>query len=267
MNKYQKPLIQGLILIGSLFLIWFLFQLINWSPLVAHKKVDLVSEKKIGDLLLEGIKQSEHVSEDAAVFGQLDSLVGVICTSNGINRANVQLHLIDKNEVNAFAMPGGHLIVYTGLFKKTENSDQLCAVLAHEIAHIQLNHVIEKLSAEIGLTVLFSVLTNGGDAHMIHEILRNLSSTKFSRELEKEADLKAIVYLQKSRINPLALADFMEIMARDEDVLSTNFEWFSSHPSSKNRVSYLRKEAKKYQSKPYVLALPAEHWKMLQQRL
>jgi predicted Zn-dependent protease len=266
MKAYQKPIIQGSVLVGSFALIWFLFQLINWSPITKHKKVDIVSEKKIGEILWEGIKQTEKVSSDSLVIGKLDSLVDGICLSNGIKRNSIELHLVEKNEMNAFAMPGGHLVVYTGLIKKTKNSDQLCGVLAHEIAHIQLNHVVEKLTAEIGITVLFSLLTNG-DAHLIQEVLRNLSSTSFSRGLEKEADLKALLYMNKANINPIALSEFMKIMSQEEDDFSNSLEWFSTHPSSKNRLAYLKKEASKYAKQSFKSPVPEDEWTMIQQRL
>lgn len=168
--------------------------------------------------------------------------------------------------MNAFAMPGGHLVVYTGLIKKTKNSDQLCGVLAHEIAHIQLNHVVEKLTAEIGIIVLFSLLTNG-DAHLIQEVLRNLSSTSFSRGLEKEADIKALLYMNKANINPMALSEFMKIMSQEEDDFSNSLEWFSTHPSSKNRLAYLKKEASKYAKQSFTSPVPENEWTMIQQRL
>ncbi len=267
MNRYSKPLVQGFVLVAFLGSIWFLFQLINWNALVEYKRIDVLSEKRIGDVLWEGIQQTEKVSNDVYVTHVLDSLVGNICAANDIKVNEIHLHLIEKNEVNAFALPGGHLVVYSGLIGKAENSDQLCGVLAHEIAHIKLKHVIRKLSADIGVSVLFSILTNGGNSEIANQILRHLSTSTFGRGLEKEADLKAIHYLSASKINPISLAQFMKIMAKDENELNSTFEWFSSHPATRKRVDYLTVEAKKYSQYSFSLAIPADEWGSIQKRM
>ena len=266
MNRYTKPLVQGFILIVFLGTIWFLFQLIHWNKFVPYKKIDVLSEKKIGTVLWEGIKQTEKVSNDAYVKHVLDSLVGNMCRSNGIQQNEIHLHLIEKNEVNAFALPGGHLVVYTGLIRKAENSDQLCGVIAHEIAHIKLKHVIRKLSAEIGVTVLFSLVTSGHDSNIANQVLKHLSTSSFGRGLEKEADLKAIHYMNQSNINPNSLAHFMKIMVKDESELNSTFEWFSSHPASKNRVAYLTASAKKYRRHSFSSPIAKTEWKKIQNR-
>jgi predicted Zn-dependent protease len=266
MNRYVKPIVQGAVFVIFLVSIWYLFQLINWTPLVQHKKIDLLSEKKIGDVLWDGIKRTEKVSNDAFVLHVLDSLVGNICRSNGIKKKEIHLHLIEKNEVNAFALPGGHLVVYSGLICKAQNSDQLCGVLAHEIAHIELKHVIRKLSAEIGVTVLFSIVTNGGNSDVVQQVLKHLSTSTFGRGLEKEADLRAIKYMDQSKINPISLAQFMKIMVEEEGELNSRFEWFSSHPATNKRVDYLTAEVKKYHQQSYVLPLSGHKWQIIQKR-
>ncbi|MCF8330498.1 MAG: M48 family metallopeptidase [Crocinitomicaceae bacterium] len=267
MSQIRKLLFQSALLIGLIFLLFVLFQMINWNPLIKSIKTEFISEKKIGDLLVKAVISSEKISCDSLVIEKIDSLVGEICVSNSIDPNTIHLHLIEKNEVNAFAMPGGHLVIYTGLLKKTENSDQLCGVLAHEIAHIKLSHVVQKLSSDIGLSVLFTLTTNGGNSHVAQEILRNLSSTSFGRSLEKEADIKAVLYLIKSNINPLALVDFMKIMTIEENDFSSNLEWINTHPTSMNRVSYLKSEVRRYTNRNYLKPIPSDVWKMIQQRL
>ena len=123
------------------------------------------------------------------------------------------------------------------------------------------------MSAEIGVTVLFSIVTNGGNTEIASQILRHLSTSTFGRGLEKEADLKAMRYLYTSKINPISLAQFMKIMAKDEGELNRTFEWFSSHPATKKRVDYLTVEAKKYSQYSFSLAMPADDWGSIQQRM
>ncbi len=78
-------------------------------------------------------------------------MVNVLYKVNDIDRDKIKVHLLFKDEVNAFALPDGHLVIFSGLILESENPEELSGVLAHELAHIELNHVMTKLMREVGL--------------------------------------------------------------------------------------------------------------------
>src|SRR5690606_8652338 len=120
-----------------------------------------------------------------------------------------------------------------------ENPEELIGVIGHEIAHVELDHVMKKLIKEIGLSVLVSMTTGRSGSEVIKETTRILSSSAFDRSLEKEADLKAVEYLAKAGIAAHFFADFLNRLAKDEDKTSTYLSWISSHPDSKGRSEYI----------------------------
>jgi predicted Zn-dependent protease len=77
--------------------------------------------------------------------------------------------VLNNDEINAFALPNGHLIVYSGLILNSDNQEELIGFICHEIAHIALNHIMKRLVKEIGTSVLISMTTGNGGSEIIKE--------------------------------------------------------------------------------------------------
>lgn len=192
----------------------------------------------------------------------LDSIITRICKSNNIERTKIKVHVIKNDEINAFALPSGFLIIYSGLISNANNPEELAGVISHEIAHIELNHVMKKLVKEIGLSALITIATGRNSADGIKEIARILSSTAFDRNLEKEADLKAADYLINSQINPQPFADFLYLLAGTEHEALKYLSWVSTHPDLKKRAEYIV-EYGKDKSSEYKTLLSKKTWAKL----
>ena len=80
---------------------------------------------------------------------------------------------------NAFALPGGHLVLYTGLINASDNFEEVTGVIGHELAHIELNHVMKRLVREIGLSALISMTTGESNPQVVLETAKLLSSSAF----------------------------------------------------------------------------------------
>ncbi len=144
------------------------------------------------------------------------------------------------DEINAFALPDNHLIVFTGLISTCNNESELAAVLAHEIAHMELRHIIKKLIAEIGISVLLSSSNDQlAGAEVSKEIAQLLSSMAYGRSIEKEADLKAVDYLVRANINPECMAEFFNKLSYYDPAGTKQLTWVSSHNESGERAKYI----------------------------
>ncbi|MCA6433919.1 MAG: M48 family metallopeptidase, partial [Cytophagales bacterium] len=203
----RKTIIQGSITVLLFFGTWFALTQIDWVKVFNVQKVTDKTEQKLGELFWEVFKKTENESTKAPVVNAIDSIVTHICTSNAIDRKKVKVHVLNKDEVNAFALPNGHLIVYTGLIVNSDSQEELTGVICHELAHIELNHVMKKLVKEIGLSVLISMTTGNGGPEVIKQAAKMLSSSAFDRGLEKEADIKAVDYLIQAKVNPELFAE------------------------------------------------------------
>jgi predicted Zn-dependent protease len=236
MQPINKIIIQGILLIALFFGIFFGLSQIDFIKVFHIRQTKLNTANKLGDVLWKQVEESEVIIYNDTLQKTLDSLITPILEANDIPKDSIRLHLVENSQVNAFAMPNNHLVVFTGLIKDCKKQEALQAVLGHEIAHIRKNHVMQKLSKEIGLTVLLSAA--GGNGTLIREILKTLSSTAYDRALEKEADLTAVDYLLKAKINPKPMADFMYQLAQKSD-MPEGFGWISTHPESEDRARYI----------------------------
>lgn len=235
----KKTLIQGLISVVLFFATWFVLMQVDWMTIFQVQKASDKTEEKLGELFWEGFKNSELEIKNAFVLNAVDSIVNKICIENEIDRGLIKVHILNDIEVNAFALPDGHLVIYSGLILNSDKSEELAGVIAHEMAHIQLNHVMQKLLKEIGISVLVSMTTGNGGGELVRESAKILSSTAFDRKLEKEADIKAVDYLVKAKINPELFANFLYKLSHKEHELVQYLTWISTHPESKERAKYI----------------------------
>lgn len=144
---------------------------------------------------------------------------------------NYSIVLVDNDMVNAFALPGGYIIVTSGLVNFCETSEELISVIAHEVGHIENRHVITRLIKDVGLEILTS-----GDAFVTGEIARSLISSGYNRSQEEEADLFACQLMMDSGLEPRSLASFFRRLKEDETNYIAQFEIISSHPNLSNRI-------------------------------
>jgi len=148
-----------------------------------------------------------------------------------------EVKIIHDDEVlNAFAVPGGHLYVYTGIIKFFENEAEFAGVMGHEMAHADRRHSTDQLTKAYGVQLLFAILL-GNSQNQIAVIAANmaagLSSLAFSRDNEYEADEYAVKYLNETSYDPRGPAYFFEkLMGSPEPP-----QFLSTHPNHENRVN------------------------------
>lgn len=229
----RKAAFEGITIILVFFLIWFSLKQINWLSFFRIETNKEKFEQKLGGIFWDVFRNTNEENNDQYICNSIDSIVTKICSDNGINKNNLKIHVVNNDDVNAFALPDGHLVVNSGLLSAAEKQEELCGVICHEIAHIELNHVMKKLVKEVGLNILLSMTTNTGS-----DITRNatglLSSTAYDRTLETEADLKAIEYLVNADINPRPFADFLYRISEEKN--NTGYlTWISTHPDAEER--------------------------------
>ena len=262
----KKTIIQGIITVLLFFGTWFALTQIDWVKVFKVQQVTDKTEQKLGELFWEVFKKTEKESQNPLVINSVDSIVTLICKTNKIDREKIKIHILNKDDINAFALPNGHLIVYSGLILNSENQEELTGVICHEIAHIELNHVMKKLVKEIGLSVLISMTTGNGGGEVIKETAKMLSSSAFDRSLEKEADIKAVDYLIKAKVNPEPFANFLYKLSDKEHEATKYLTWISTHPDSKERAEYIL-EYSKGKLTEYKPILTNKTWNNLKEEL
>lgn len=244
----KKILIELTISVSIIAAVWFGLSQVDWMKLLDIEQKTQNTEEKIGDLFWDLMKKTETEINSDSVVAQIDSMLTKICTSNSIDREKIKLHLLRKDEINAFALPNRHLVVYSGLITSCENEAELYGVICHELVHIEKNHVMNKLVKEVGLSVLISMTTGNGNAETIKAAIKQLSSSAYDRKLETEADLTSIDYMIKAEIDPEPFANFMYRMSDETKNLPRQIFWISTHPESKERAEKMIEQIRKHGS-------------------
>jgi predicted Zn-dependent protease len=258
----KRLIFQLVVLVGIFIIGWLSFSQFNWRKLLKVEIIKSESKHKIGDLVWESVSNMETEITETSSKTCIDSLVEKICVSNHIEPSTIKVHILQKNEENAFALPDDHLVIYSQLITYCESEEELAGVLAHEIAHMQLNHVMKKLGKEIGLSVILAS-TTGNNPIIIQKIARLLSSTAYDRKLETEADVKGVEYLINAQINPRGLATFLMKLAKNEKNILSEIDVISTHPDSKSRASKILEITSKKKIQ-YQSVLHNASWKKLQ---
>jgi len=193
------------------------------------------------------------VYENAQVERMIAVIVGKLVAQSDDPSRVYKITLLDSPKVNAFALPGGFLYVTRGLMALTNDSSELAAVIAHEMAHVSANHAIirqDKLnSAEIGEQVVAEVL-NGSQAGQVALAANKLRLANFSQSQELQADTIGIRTIGRAGYDPFAAARFLKTMQRYQIFLSGRegnlFQdsFASSHPSTPRRVELAKRQAR-----------------------
>ena len=176
----------------------------------------------------------------------------------------IQVGVVDHAMINAFALPGGHIIVMRGLIDMAETSDQLAAVLAHELGHVAQRDPIEQALRAAGRAGLLSLVlgdaTGGAALALAGEAL---ISAKNSRDVEARADDFALAQMRKAGVSPEALAEFFELLLEEMGNSALDLGWISSHPPSAARAAHAR--AAVQLERDYKKTVSPEQWQAIQQ--
>ena len=239
-----------LILVGASILIWGIFTIFPLIPDDTGMKVSIEQEEKFGKLIVDNIINNNPAFvkvKNPVLDSELDIIM--LRLVNGIYATDYDYHIIviDSPVVNAAALPGGYILVFTGLIKITDKPEELAAIIAHEIGHIEKRHVISRIIKELGLSIIFS-----GDNMVLGEVFKYATSTAFSRQQEQEADDYSLKLLEKSEIHPIVMASVFRKLKEKVGDYGDNFEILSTHPNINSRIksSLSYKLKKNFKSNP-----------------
>src|SRR6478736_8724090 len=221
-------------------------------------------EIKAGDKLYEQIIASKRVLKEPAIDAQLKQITDPLVAGIKDNRYPLKFHIVEDATLNAFAMPGGNVVIHSGLLMAAESPEEVAGVLGHEIAHVTQRHSIRSIISSAGLYLVLQSMI--GDVSGIVAVLANNSAflldRKFSRDFEREADNHGWDYLLAADINPRGMIIFFQTMEAEEkrlrekvkettsiDVDPGAFEVLSTHPATQERQKNLQAKWDKLEKK------------------
>lgn len=163
-----------------------------------------------------------------------------------------EFNLIQSQDINAWAMPGGKVAVYTGILPVAADDAGLATVMAHEIAHVIARHAEERYSQMAGAQVLGGVVgaaTGSRTIQQLYGLGGQLALLKYGRNQESEADRLGLIFMAMAGYNPDNAVAFWQRMSRAKEGNGTPPEFLSTHPSDETRIANIQKrlpEARQY---------------------
>jgi predicted Zn-dependent protease len=221
-------------------------------------------EIALGKQVAQEVERQARIIDDP-VIAEYVNRVGQNLVRNSDTKVPVTIKVLDSEDVNAMALPGGFFFVNSGLILKAESESELAGVMAHEIAHIAARHGTRQ--ATRGQLVNFAtiplIFMGGWTGYGIRQatsILVPLGFLSFSRGFESEADMLGLQYLYKAGYDPTAFVDFFEKIQSDEKKKpGTMAKVFSSHPLTDDRIKTAQKNIQEIlQAKPEYVVTTSE---------
>ncbi len=211
----------------------------------------LEREQMLGRELAQQVEASSRLITDPKVTEYVNR-VGQNIVRNSDARVPFTIKVIDDDEVNAFALPGGYFYVDSGLILAADNEAQLAGVMAHEIAHVAARHATKNATREelFNLASIPMIFVGGPLGYAVRQIAGlalPMSYLKFSRDAEREADLLGLEYEYAAGYDPEEFVQFFEkLQLEHKHKHSFIAKAFSTHPMTEDRIIRAEDEIAKY---------------------
>ncbi len=213
----------------------------------------LEKEIAIGKQLAQEVERQAKIVDDP-IIAEYVNRVGQNLVRNSDAKVPFTIKVLDSEEVNAFALPGGFFFVNSGLILKADNEAELAGVMAHEIAHVAARHGTKQATrgeiAQIAMIAASIVIPYGWTGYAARQgasLAIPMGFLSFSRAFESEADKLGLEYMYKTGYDPTCFVDFFEkIQTLEKKKPGTMSKVFSTHPMTDDRIKASQSNIEKY---------------------
>lgn len=227
----------------------------------AVSRIPLEWEQKLGESAYRDFLAQQTVITEGPAMTAVKEITHRLTDSIPDNPYKFEVSLVKSDVVNAFALPGGYVVVFTGLMMKAKSGEEVAGVLSHELNHVLRRHGLERIVKQIGLVAVLTILLGDpqGLAGLMKQLGVELLTLKFGRAQETEADLLGVRLLYRAKIDPSGMIRFFERLSEQE---KGRVEILSTHPMSEDRAERLKAEVAslpKTQPEPFIFDWTTVH--------
>lgn len=219
------------------------------SALAGHVPISV--DKRLGAQSAAAVEATSSPCTDPGPKNYVETIAAPLVRALDDPRWEFRFVVVDDEEVNAFALPGGFVTVDMGLLENAEGGDEVAAVLAHELEHVVRRHGTRRMLRELGTAVIFGAVFGGTDVSVPASVVRDFMSNAYDRSEESEADALGLELLVRAGIDPTGMSRFFQRLANGS---VTPPAILSTHPDPGDRAEKAARAAR--DARPTV-ALPS----------
>lgn len=200
--------------------------------------ISLDWELKFKKSMMKYLKRDSKIVDNVELNLSVNKIKDRLLTNIENNPYDIEILIVNSSMVNAFAFPGGLIVLYTPLIRSTENAEELSAVIAHEMGHIINRDPLQRLVRQLGVSTVMSMLGGAGESTVFFgNIINNLINANYNQVQEDSADQFALELMEKSSINPINSKNFLLKLDIDKKEKTIEIsKHFMSHPDTKSRI-------------------------------
>lgn len=264
--RVRRPALVGFALVAAITLsAGIYFWGIPAAATLAAEQVPVSWEEQLGETVAESLIGSTPACENKEVQAAVDDMAARLAQTIPDNPYTFRVSIVRHDMMNAFAAPGGHIVVFSGLLRRTDHAEELAGVIAHEISHVVRRHGTKALFRDVATSIFLSAVIGdaGGAMGTVLESAKTLGGLHYSRKAEEEADLDGLKMLMAARIDPAGMVRFFEKLSDKELKIDGEFlRYISTHPLTVDRIAAL--QAAQIGKGSAYLRLPSDkNWKAL----
>lgn len=225
---------------------------------LAVNRIPVEWEQKLGESAYREFLAGQDVTKEGLAVAAVKEMTQRLASHVPNNPYRFEVTVVKSDVVNAFALPGGYVVVFTGLMKKAESPEEVAGVLAHELNHVLQRHGLERIIKQLGFVAVVSIVLGNppGLGGVMKQLGVELMTLKFGRAQETEADTTGLDLLYRAKINPEGMITFFQRLAEKDE---GRVEWLSTHPMSSARADHLKArlaEMPKQKAEPFSFEWP-----------
>jgi Zn-dependent protease with chaperone function len=239
--------------LSLLFMVVVLFGGVYWAvativPWAGLKIIKPSTEISLGEQMYQSMIRTEVIDERRTKV--LQQFAQTLRLSKDYP---IKVTVVKSKDVNAYAIPGGHIVVYTGIIRAMQSSDELAALLGHEAAHINGRHSLKSILRSAATGLMVSVVLNdiSGVFSIVVENAEGLRTMHFSRKIESSADEAGMQMLVKNQIHPLAMKRLMQRLKDNTPSIPNELSFLMSHPATDDRIKHATEFAIPYKNSSF----------------
>lgn len=201
-------------------------------------------EQEIGRSSVEALLKRGPMCADSVAVAGVRSVLDRLLAAAPDAPFEFTLHVSADTSVNAFAAPGGTIVVNAGLLRVAESPEELAGVLAHEVQHVLLRHSMQAVIREVPVRLAIASMTGSGGVETAANVAGTLGALKYRRDNESEADLEGQKLMLAARVDPAGAGQFMRRLESRREDAPRFATYLSSHPRTTERAAELERLAK-----------------------